>query len=334
MPNSKMYRRAVLAISAVVALAPLLPLSAQAQSTWPTRPIRFLVGFAPGGSADNVARVVAAELSKKLGQQVVIENKTGASANIATQALLSAPADGYTILFAGLTLATNPAMMDNVGYNPDMDLVMVSQITALPVVALARADSSLNNLQDVIAAAKAKNGTLKFGSGGLGTTSHLAPELLSKTTGFKYTHVPYRGGAPALQALFSGETDLMFDLMTPTLKSNAEAGKIKFLGVMQKEPTPALPSLKPAAAQGVPNEALVRSWQGIAVRNGTSPEIIAKLHDSILNAVKNKEVTDKLEAIGTEVRTSAKPADFQALYMEELARWTALIKAAGIKSEQ
>jgi tripartite-type tricarboxylate transporter receptor subunit TctC len=307
---------------------------AVAQSTYPTRPIRFLVGFAPGGSADNVARVVAAEMSKNLGQQIVIENKTGASANIATQALLAAAPDGYTILFAGLSLATNPAMIDNVGYNPNKDLVMVSQITSQPVVSLTRADSSLNNLQDVIATAKAKNGTLKFGSGGLGTSSHLAPELMSRAAGFKYTHVPYRGGAPALQALFSGETDLMFDLMTPTLKSNADAGKIKFLGVMQKEATPLLPGVKPAGAQGVPEAALMRSWQGVAVRNGTSPEIIAKLHQSVVTALKNKEVVDKLAAIGTEVQTSAKPADFQKLYEDELARWTALIKAAGIKAEQ
>ena len=146
--------------------------------------------------------------------------------------------------------------------------------------------------------------------------------------------MPYRGGAPALQALFSGETDLMFDLMTPTLKSNAEAGKIKFLGVMQKDSTLTLTTIKPAGAQGIPEGAFVRSWQGVAVRAGTSPEIIARLHDAILTAVKNKEATAKLEALGTEVRTSAKPADFQLLYQEELARWTTLIKAAGIKAEQ
>ena len=332
--NSKLSRQTFLAIGACVVLAQAFPLSAHAQSSYPARPIRFLVGFAPGGSADNVARIVAAEMSKTLGQQIVIENKTGASGNIATQALLAAPADGYTILFAGITLATNPAMMDNVGYDPKKDLVMVSQITALPVVALTRADSPLNGLQDVIAAAKAKNGTLKFGSGGLGTTSHLAPELLSQQTGFKYTHVPYRGGAPALQALFSGEVDLMFDLMTPTLKSNAQAGKIKFLGVMQKEPTPTLPTIKPAGAQGIPEMAFIRSWQGVAVRDGTAPEIVAKLHDSIVVALKKKEVTDKLEAIGTEVRSSATPLDFQKLYHRELMLWSTLIKVAGIKSEQ
>jgi tripartite-type tricarboxylate transporter receptor subunit TctC len=334
MSNWFKARRTLLVAGAMLVASQALPISAAAQSNYPNRPIRFLVGFAPGGSADNVARVVAAEMSKNLGQQIVIENKTGASANIATQTLLAAPADGYTILFAGLSLATNPALIESLGYNPNKDLVMVSQITALPVVSLTRGDSPLNNLQDVITTAKAKNGTLRFGSGGIGTTSHLAPELMSRSAGFKYTHVPYRGGAPALQALFSGETDLMFDLMTPTLKSNADAGKIKFLGVMQKDATPLLPGVKPAGAQGVPEAALMRSWQGVAVKNGTPPDIVAKLHQSVTTALKSREVVEKLNAIGTEVKGSTTPAEFQKLYDDELARWTALIKAAGIKAEQ
>lgn len=333
MPKPHRPRRILLVAGALVVASQAMPISAVAQSTYPTRPIRLLVGFAPGGSADNVARVIAAEMSKNLGQQVVIENKTGASANIATQALLAAPADGYTILFAGLSLATNPSLIENLGYNPNKDLVMVSQITSLPVVALTRGDSPLNNLQDVIATAKAKDGLLKFGSGGMGTTSHLAPELMSRTTGFKYLHVPYRGGAPALQALLAGDTDVMFDLMTPTLKSNADAGKIKFVGVMQKDATPLLPGVKPAGEQGVPEATLMRSWQGIAVKHGTPPEILARLHQSVTTALKSKEVVEKLNAIGTEVKGSTTPADFQKLYDDELARWTAVIKEAGIKAQ-
>jgi len=138
MSNLFKSRRTLLVAGALLVASQALSMSAVAQSNYPTRPIRFLVGFAPGGSADNVARVVAAEMSKNLGQQIVIENKTGASANIATQTLLAAQADGYTILFAGLSLATNPALIESLGYNPNKDLVMVSQITALPVVSLTR----------------------------------------------------------------------------------------------------------------------------------------------------------------------------------------------------
>jgi len=336
MSISKTHRRVFLAIGALAAMAQMLPISAQAQSNYPTRPIRFLVGFQPGGSADAVARFTAAEMSKVLGQQVVVENKTGASAHVATQALLSAPADGYTILFAGLTLATNPPLMDNLGYDPDKDLQMVSQLTAMPVVVIVRSDSPLNDLKDLIATAKSKNGLLKFGSGGIGTSSHLGPELLSRVSGFKYTHVPYRGGAPALQSVFSGETEVLFDTaVTPLHRSNLEAGKIKFLGIMQETPLPYLPSVKSAGQQGIPAVAFMRSWQGVAVRSGTPPEIVSKLHASIVKAMSNKELVEKMaSSVGVEVQTSVTPADFQKLYKDELTRWTALIKAAGIKAEQ
>lgn len=326
-------RRAALTLCALGASA-LLSLPAAAESHYPNKPIRFVVGFAPGGSADVVARAVAQELSKSLGQPVVVDNKPGASAHIATQALLSAPADGYTILFAGLTLATNPALLPDIGYNPEKDLTMVSQLTAMPIVVFVPAKSPINSLQDLIAASKAKPGGLNFGSGGNGTSSHLGPELLSRTMGFKYTHVPYRGGAPALQGLLGGETDAMFDTaVTPLHRANVEAGRIKFIGVMQKDPISSYPSIKPAGAQGIPSTAFMRSWQGIAVRSGTPPEVINKLFASIGVALKNKEVIDRLIAAGTEVQPSTSPAEFQKLYLDELARWTALIKAAGIKSE-
>jgi tripartite-type tricarboxylate transporter receptor subunit TctC len=312
----------------------LIPLGAQAQTSYPERPLKFLVGFAPGGSADVVARALAQELSKELGQQVIVENRPGASAHIATQGLLSAPADGHTILFAGLTLATNPALMSKIGYDPEKDLTMVSQLTAMPVVVLVPGKSPINSLQDLIAASRKSPDGLRFSSGGIGTSAHLGPELFTRTVGIKYTHVPYRGGAPALQGLLAGETDVMFDTaVTPLHRANVEAGRVKFIGVMQKDPISSYPSIKPAGQQGIPPAAFMRSWQGVAVRTGTPPEIVRKLHASISNALKNKEVIDRMVGAGTEVQGSASPSDFQKLYLEELARWTDLIKAAGIKAE-
>lgn len=327
-------RRFLLLASMASALAAAVPVSAYAQSAYPNKPIRFVVGFAPGGAADVVARAVAQELSKTLGQPVVVDNKPGAGAHIATQALLAAPADGYTILFAGLTLATNPALMGNIGYDPEKDIVMVSQMTAMPIVVFVPANSPINSLPELIGASKAKPGGLNFGSGGTGTSSHLGPELLSRTMGFKYTHVPYRGGAPALQGLLAGETDAMFDTaVTPLHRANVEAGRIKFIGVMQKAPISTYNSIKPAGQQGIPPAAFMRSWQGVAVKKGTPPEIIAKLHSSISAALKNKEVIERLTGAGTEVQDSDNPQEFQKLYHDELLRWTALIKAAGIKVE-
>lgn len=328
------FRRKLLTASLGLAATAAFCIPAAAQSTYPNRPIRFVVGFAPGGSADVVARAVAQELSKTLGQSVVVDNKPGAGAHIATQTLLSAPADGYTILFAGLTLATNPALLANIGYDPDKDLVMVSQLTAMPIVVFVPGNSPINSMQDLVATSKTKPGGLNFGSGGTGTSSHLGPELLSRTVGFKYTHVPYRGGAPALQGLLAGETDAMFDTaVTPLHRANVEAGKIKFIGVMQKDPISTYPIIKPAGQQGIPPAAFMRSWQGVAVKKGTPPEIVAKLHSSISAALKSKEVIDRLIGAGTEVHGSENPQEFQKLYQDELVRWTALIKAAGIKAE-
>jgi tripartite-type tricarboxylate transporter receptor subunit TctC len=223
--------------------------------------------------------------------------------------------------------------MENVGYDPAKDLAMVSQITTLPVVALTRADLPLNNLQDVIKAAKAKKGDLKVGSGGNGTSSHIAAELLARGAGYEYVHVPYRGGAPAFQALLAGDVDLTFDFVTPTMKGSADAGKIKFLGAMQQEKVATIPTIVPAGAQGVPASAFIHPWQAIAVRAGTPEPIVARLHASVTAALRNKDVIARLEAIGTEVHPSAKPSDMQALYDADLKHWTVFIKAAGIKAE-
>lgn len=327
-------RRKIISAAACLVLATTLPQVAQAQSDYPNKPIRFLVGFAAGGSADAVARTVATDLSKALGQSVVVENKAGASAHLATQALLAAPADGYTILFAGLTLATNPPLMKSLGYDPLKDLLMVSQMTSMPVVVLAPAKSPLNNLQDLIAASKAKPGGLTFSSGGVGTSAHLGPELFTRATGIKYTHVPYRGGAPALQGLLSGDTEVMFDTaVTPMHKSMVQAGKVKFLGVMQKDPISNYPSIKSAGEQGIPPAAFMRSWQGVAVRSGTPPAMVAKLHGAIATVLKSKEISERINAMGMEVHASANPEEFQKLYLDELARWTEVIQAAGITAE-
>jgi tripartite-type tricarboxylate transporter receptor subunit TctC len=331
MTRSHLSRWTFLAAGAALMASQALSLPAFAQTNYPTRPIRILVGFSAGGAADIIARVIGAELSKTIGQNVVIENKTGASANIATLTMISAPPDGHVMQVVGLHLVTNPAMMEKVGYDPEKDLTMVSQVTSMPVIALARAEASFKTVQDLLVAAKSKEG-LKVGTGGFGTASHLAAELLTRSTGVEYMHVPYRGGAPALQAVMAGDVDTLFDFMTPTLKSNVEAGKLKFLGVMQEQPTPLMPSITPAAAQGVPKEALMNGWYGVAVRAGTPPEIVAKLHASINAALKNQGVIDKLFDLG-EVKGSAAPADFQKFYMDELKRWSTFIKAAGIKAQ-
>ncbi|MBL0727216.1 tripartite tricarboxylate transporter substrate binding protein [Piscinibacter sp. HJYY11] len=300
--------------------------------TYPSKPVTLLIGFAPGGAADTVARVLAEEMSKTLGQRVIVENRAGAGGNVATLALVNGQADGYTLLFAAINLATNPALM-NTKYDPDKDLAMVSQITSVPVIMLAPGESSLKSPADVVRQAATSNGGFKIGSGGNGTSSHLAAELFMRSHKLEFIHAPYRGGAPANMALMAGEIQLMFDLMSGSLKSTVDSGRIRPLAVMQESRITAMPNLPSAKELGLSPSTFIRSWQGIAVKGGTPPEIVNKLHASVTAALKTPAFKDKVEALGSEVVGSKTPAAFQEHYKKELARWTALIKAANIKSE-
>ena len=320
----------IAAIAAVALhLCASFPVYAQA---FPDKPLTLLVGFAPGGAADSVARSLALELSKELGQQVVVDNRSGASGNIATQALLRAPADGHTLLFAAIHFATNPAI-GGVSYDPLKDLTMVSQVTSVPVVMLANAQGPLKLPADVIAASKKAAGGLRVGSGGIATSSHLAMELFARSQNVPFLHVPYRGGAPANQALIAGDVDLMFDLMSGTLKGMVDGGRLRAITVMQEKRVPALPEVKSAEELGLPATTFIRSWQGIAVRSGTPPATVTKLHRAVLAAAATPAFKAAIDQLGSTVVTSATPDDFQKYYLAELARWGTLIKAANIKAE-
>lgn len=317
-------------IAAVVGLT-AIPAPALAEK-YPEKPITLYVGFAPGGAADTIARVLADEMSKQLGERVLVENKSGASGNIATGAVLNQPADGYSLIFAAIHFATNPAL-GGIRYDPAKDLTMVSQITSVPVVMLASNASKLQTPQDVVEASKKAQTGLKAGSGGIGTSSHLAMELFKRNQNIPMLHIPYRGGAPANQDLMAGEIDMMFDLMSGTLKSMVDAGKVKALAVMQPGRIGSLPNVKSAQELGLPAATHIRSWQGIAVRSGTPKEIVAKLHQAVTAAASTPAFKTRAEQLGSEVVLSKTPEEFQQYYASELARWSALIKAANITRE-
>lgn len=304
---------------------------AQADS-YPDRPITLLVGFAPGGAADVVARQLAEEMSKQLGQRVNVDNKSGASGNIATQALLGAPADGYTLLLAAIHLATNPALA-GVKYDTRADLAMVSQVTSVPVVLLSGSASALKSPADIADASRKIEGGLKVGSGGIGTSSHLAMELFARSQKLPFVHVPYRGGAPANQALIAGETDLMFDLMSGGLKSMVDAGRVRPIAVMQDQRLTSLPDVKSAKEWGLPDSTHIRTWQGIAVKGGTPRPIVARLHKAVVAAANSPAFIARVEQLGSTLATSKSPEEFQKFYLSELDRWGSLIKAANIKPE-
>jgi tripartite-type tricarboxylate transporter receptor subunit TctC len=318
---------------AALGAALAVPFAARAQpGGWvPDRPLRLIVGFAPGGSADVVARVAAVELAKAIGQQVVVENRTGASGNLATQAVVAAPADGLTLGFAGLQLVTNPALVARLGYDP-AELQMVGQLTALPVLVMASVRSGITTLEGAIARSRAGEG-LNIGTAGVGTSSHLGAELLFRQVRGRFTAVPFRGGAPAFQALLSGDVDLMFDIGASYQAPAAAEGKVRILGVMQPARAAALPEVPSFGELGLGPEAQMRSWQGLFVRGGTPAPVLATLHRASLAAVRSEEAAARYRAMSMEPTASATPEEFQRFYLAELARWTGLIREAGITAQ-
>jgi tripartite-type tricarboxylate transporter receptor subunit TctC len=329
--NIRMHRRHFAAMGAALVLGLGAATDALAQR-FPDRPITLYVGFAPGGAADTVARALAEEMGKHLGQRVVVDNKPGASGNIATQHVLGQEADGHSLLFAAIHFATNPWIV-GVKYDPGKDLAMVSQVTSVPVVMVASPASGIKSPADVVAAARKMEGGVRVGSGGVATSSHLAMELFKREMSVPMLHIPYKGGAPANQDLMGGQIDMMFDLMSGTLKSMIDAGKIVPISVMQGTRIAALPNVRSADEWKLPRGTHIRSWQGIAVKAGTPAAVTARLHDAVIKAASSEAFRARAAQLGSEVVVSGKPEDFQTFYLRELSRWGALVKAADIRKE-
>jgi tripartite-type tricarboxylate transporter receptor subunit TctC len=327
--TSTLKRRTLALAGAALLAAMAWPAAAQ---KFPDKPVTLYVGFAPGGAADTVARVLADEMGKNLGQRVVVENRAGASGNLATQAALNNPADGYSLIFAAIHFATNPAI-GGVKYDPQKDLTMVSQITSVPVVMVASTQSGIKTPEDVMAAARKTAGGVRVGSGGVATSSHLAMELFKREMKIPMLHIPYKGGAPANQDLMGGQIDMMFDLMSGSLKSMIDAGRITPIAVMQASRVPALPNVRSAEEWKLPRATHIRSWQGIAVKGGTPGAVVTRLHEAVTAAAQSDAFRARIAQLGSEVVLSGKPEDFQAFYLRELTRWTALVKAANITVE-
>ena len=299
---------------------------------FPDKPITLYIGFAPGGGGDTVARALADEMSKNLGQRVVVDNKAGASGNIATQTVLNNPADGYSLIFAAIHFATNP-WIGGVKYDPKADLQMVSQITSVPVLMVASTESGIKTPADAVALARKTQGGLKAASGGVATSSHLAQELFKREMKVPMLHIPYKGGAPANQDLMAGQVDMMFDLMSGSLKATIDSGRVTPVAVMQGTRIPALPNVPSAEELKLPRGTHIRSWQGIAVKGGTPAPVVKRLHEAVVAAASSEPFRARVAQLGSEVVISGKPEDFQAFYTRELARWQAVIKDAGIKPE-
>lgn len=315
-------------ISAFFAAAMLAIAPAHAQS-YPAKPVTLVVGFAPGGSADILARLVAQKLSVTLGQQVVVDNKPGAGATIATAAVAAAPADGHTLLFVTSGHAGSAALYPKLAYDPLASFAPVVKVGATPVVIVAPASSPYRSLGDLMNAARAAPGKLNYAAGGGGaTTTNLAAEFLKSDARLSMQAIPYKGSGPALTALLGGEIDFGFDIPSSALP-HIKSGKLRALAVTSKARTALLPDVPTVAELAIPGFE-VTGWFGVLAPAATPPAIIARLNREVNNALALPDVKERLEGLAVEAGGGS-PASFAALIEADTRRYGDAIRRMGIK---
>jgi tripartite-type tricarboxylate transporter receptor subunit TctC len=305
--------------------------TAMAQA-WPTKPIHLIVPFGPGAVADITARSFADELSKSLGQSVVIDNKAGAGGAIGTAEAAHAAPDGYTMLYASQgTMVFNMALYARPGYDPVKDFEEVAILSGASNVLVVPPDSPLRTVSDVIAQAKARPGDLTFSSGGAGTTQHMNAVLFERDAGVKMQHVPYRTSTAGLMAVGSGEVALGF-FNTPLVVGLIKSGKLRGLAVTSAARSPLLPDLPTMMEQGMKNYVFT-SWSSFAVPKGTPPEIVARLNAECLRIARLPAFREKMSAQGIDMLPAMTPAEAGKMLQDDLALWVPIIKAAGAAAE-
>jgi tripartite-type tricarboxylate transporter receptor subunit TctC len=324
----KLPRRKFLQLAAGAAALPAVPQFAKAQA-YPARPVRWIVGFPPGGGADTVTRLVGQWLSERLGQQVIIENRPGASTNIAAQAVINSPPDGYTLLFYGASTLINTSIFQNLPFDVRRDIAPVSGLVAYPMVLVANPSVPATTVAELIAHAKANPGKVTMASFGTGSASHLAGELFKMMAGVNMVHVPYRGGAPMVTDLIAGQVQVGFDVMVTSLP-HVRTGALRALGVAGKNRFGMLPDV-PTIAETVPGYE-ARTWAGVGVPKGTPTEIITRLNHDINAGLANPTIKARLAEVGT-IPMIFTPTEFGAYIAAESEKWAKVVKFAGVKPE-
>ncbi len=302
-----------------------------AQSTYPTKPINFIVPYGAGGSADSRSRQLAQKMSLTLKQPIVVDNKPGAGGNIGTEMIARAAPDGYTIGMGNFApMAVNKTLFGNLRYDPETDLIPIILVEKGPLVLVVNPNSPFKTVQDIVAAAKAKPGVLTFSSGGIGGSHQLSAELFELNAGIQMIHVPYKSGSAALTDLMAGNVDLMFDQMYSAVPS-IKADKIRPLAITSKKRSPLLPNVPSFAELGYP-KVEVLNWQGLIAPKGTSKAIIDKLNAAANEALKDPQLRELMLSQGNEIG-GGNPAEFAALVKSEASKWSAVVKSANIKPE-
>jgi tripartite-type tricarboxylate transporter receptor subunit TctC len=315
--------------AATVALALAFPASSQAPAAYPSRPVKLVIPFPPGGPLDVVGRGIAQKLTDAWGQSVVVDNRPGAGGNIGADIVAKSAPDGYTILMGALsTHAVNPSLYAKMPYDAVADFAPITLVAVTPNVLVVNASMPVNSAKEFIAYAKANSGKLAFGSGSNGSAGHLAGELFKVDTGLDIVHVPYKGGAPATQALLAGDTQFMFDNLANAMPQ-VKAGRLKALAVttaQRSKLAPELPTMAEAGLQGFD----ISTWFGLFAPAGTPADIIAKWNAEVAKILNSPEMREKLVAQGAEPAPTS-PEQFAAFVKSEMVKYARIVKASGAK---
>ena len=323
--RARLPRAAALALAAAIPSA--LPSLAAAQA-YPVKPVRIVVPYAPGGGVDIVARAVAQELGKRIGQTIVVENRTGAGGNIGSEAVAKAAPDGYTLLMASPANTINPSLYTKMPYDPMRDLAPIALVGTVPAVLIANRSLPVRNVKELVALARAQPGALTFGSGGSGTTEHLAGEMFKSAARVDVLHVPYKGGAQVMTDLLGGQIALMFVNQLAALP-HVTGGKLKALGVASAERSAALPQVPTFAEAGYP-ELKVAVWWGVMGPAAMPKDVVNHLNREIVAALGSPEMKDRLQAMSARP-LGGTPEEFAKFFADETTRWARVVKASGAR---
>src|SRR5215470_7937487 len=324
----KLPRRKFLHLAAGAAALPTVSHLAWAQA-YPTRPVRIIVGFAPSGATDIMARLIGQWLSERLGQQFIVENRPGAASNIGTEAVVNAPPDGYTLLVATVVNAINATLYDKLSFNLIRDIAPVASIHREPFLVEVNPSVLVRTLPELIAYAKTNPGKINMASGGVGSGNHIPGELFKMMTGVTLVHVPYRGAGPALVDLLGGQVQVMFATMSSSIEY-VRGGKLRALAVTTATRSPVLPDI-PTVAEFVPGYES-SFWSGVGAPKNTPAEIVDKLNTEINAALADPKMKTRLAEWGATALPGS-PADFGKLIAEETEKWGKVVKFTGIKAD-
>lgn len=301
-----------------------------AQAQYPNKPVRFILPFPPGGGTDTLGRIIGQKLSEAIGQQVVMDNRPGAGANIGAEIAAKSPADGYTLLMGNIAHAINVSLYRKLGYDLVRDFSPVTLIASTPNILVVHPSIPAKSVKDLIALAKARPNQLDYASSGSGSSAHLAAELFNNMAGVKMTHVPYKGGGPAVIALIAGQCSVGF-ATTPSVVSHVKAGKLRGLAVTSAQRSPATPELPTIGEAGLTGYE-AGTWYGLLTPAGTPKEIIARLQAEVVKLLKYPDVKERLDATGFEPIGSS-PEQFGAYIRSEIDKWAKVVKASGARAD-